>query len=619
MSLTVATVGVLIELNDRLSGPLQGTAGKVAQNLNRVGLGLSAAAVGMRPLQQASTGLLTNLAREAGSLDQAAATIRSMPDVTEEATARMTSAARAWAREHANSAEEFLGATYQMLSAGLNEQAAIAATQTGLRVATATMGDSVETSNLLAVAYNNLGNKTRPVGEEMTRLGDILTRTQQTFQIKDMTQLGEGLKYVMDNAITAKLPITQLATVVGQLNSGGLQGSMAGTAMEASMVQMTRAAEEFGFTIQRGADGQMDYIGTLRALADTLGDVSNLSDEDSDRLNKAFGQQGAAAVGLLLPKLDEMDANLRAVTDSAGAAADAAGKIDAGAGNQWAIMQNNLRDIALETGPTLIGVFKDLAPALRDLVQGVAGFAKEHPGLVKAGLALAGIGAVASPILSVAGGVTTLAGVTVRLAPGLIAGAGAAAKFGAALLANPITWYVAGIASLAAGAYLLYKNWEPVTDFFSNVWGSIKATFAGGVVSVLQPLQTIIDALPEWARPEGLAAGLTDKLAEYQKLADWSPTKQAEFRMVTMAEVSKDLGLDGLMGGDTPAVAAAGATAAAGPSPAIAAAMPARSGPVITQHNQITIHATGTPDQVQTAVTNGLAALADRTGTYDSG
>ncbi|MCP5136026.1 MAG: phage tail tape measure protein [Gammaproteobacteria bacterium] len=617
MSLTVATVGVLIELNDRLSGPLQGTAGKVAQNLNRVGLGLSAAAVGMRPLQQASTGLLTNLAREAGSLDQAAATIRSMPDVTEEATARMTSAARAWAREHANSAEEFLGATYQMLSAGLNEQAAIAATQTGLRVATATMGDSVETSNLLAVAYNNLGNKTRPVGEEMTRLGDILTRTQQTFQIKDMTQLGEGLKYVMDNAITAKLPITQLATVVGQLNSGGLQGSMAGTAMEASMVQMTRAAEEFGFTIQRGADGQMDYIGTLRALADTLGDVSNLSDEDSDRLNKAFGQQGAAAVGLLLPKLDEMDANLRAVTDSAGAAADAAGKIDAGAGNQWAIMQNNLRDIALETGPTLIGVFKDMAPALRDLAQGAVAFAKENPGLIKAGIALVGIGAVASPILSMAGGLATLAGASLRAGRFLYKARGSILEFGGSLLKSPVTWYVAGIAGLAAAAYLIYKNWEPITDFFANIWGSIKATFAGGVVSVLQPLQTLIDALPEWARPEGLSAGLGDKLAEYQRLADWAPTKQAEFRMVTMAEVSKDLGLDGLMSGNTPA--AAGATAAAGPSPAIAAAMPQRGAPIITQHNQITIHATGTPDQVQTAVTNGLAALADRTGTYDGG
>ena len=57
---------------------------------------------------------------------------------------------------------------------------------------------------------------------------------------------------------------------------------------------------------------------------------------------------------------------------------------------------------------------------------------------------------------------------------GLIAGLGTAAAatwtFTAALLANPITWIVLGIAALIAGLVLLVKNWDKVVDAFKSAW-----------------------------------------------------------------------------------------------------------------------------------------------------
>ena len=57
---------------------------------------------------------------------------------------------------------------------------------------------------------------------------------------------------------------------------------------------------------------------------------------------------------------------------------------------------------------------------------------------------------------------------------GLIAGLGTAAAatwtFTAALLANPITWIVLGIAALIAGLVLLVKNWDKVVDSFKFAW-----------------------------------------------------------------------------------------------------------------------------------------------------
>ncbi|WP_431477834.1 hypothetical protein [Massilia eburnea] len=45
---------------------------------------------------------------------------------------------------------------------------------------------------------------------------------------------------------------------------------------------------------------------------------------------------------------------------------------------------------------------------------------------------------------------------------------------GAAALANPV---VLVIAAIAAGVYLIYKNWDGIADYFSGVWGRIKAVF----------------------------------------------------------------------------------------------------------------------------------------------
>jgi len=57
------------------------------------------------------------------------------------------------------------------------------------------------------------------------------------------------------------------------------------------------------------------------------------------------------------------------------------------------------------------------------------------------------------------------------LLKGNFLGAAATAwSFAAALLANPITWIVVGIAALAVGAYMLIKHWDKVKAFFAGLW-----------------------------------------------------------------------------------------------------------------------------------------------------
>jgi hypothetical protein len=73
---------------------------------------------------------------------------------------------------------------------------------------------------------------------------------------------------------------------------------------------------------------------------------------------------------------------------------------------------------------------------------------------------------------------------------GLLAGgfrlAGSAVLLlGRALLMNPIGL---AIAVIAGGAYLIYRNWEPIKGFFVGIWGEIRSAFAGGLGGVFAQL-----------------------------------------------------------------------------------------------------------------------------------
>ncbi len=83
---------------------------------------------------------------------------------------------------------------------------------------------------------------------------------------------------------------------------------------------------------------------------------------------------------------------------------------------------------------------------------------------------------------------------------------------------NPVTL---GIAAIGTAGYLLYQNWETLANAFGNIWVRIKATFADGVVSVLESMDTVFAAMPDWALPESLeSANLGSTIGKYREMSD---------------------------------------------------------------------------------------------------
>ena len=343
-------VKVKITAKDNASAVVRKTAKKIASTVKNIGfaVGGSAVAVGLalKKITQTYNELYDRVAEvgtlSGGSAEQMRADMLSSAD-----------AARAWAVQHRDSAATFAQSVYQMRSAGLDMQQSLEGTRTALTVATATMGDGAAVANVLATVYNTLGNRGRAVKDEMTRLGDALARTQQYFQISNIDQLSEGLKYGISTAKQYGISLEQTLGVIGQLNTMGLQGALAGSAFQTSMAKMSDASKKLGFSIVRTNDGGVDFLATIKAIDEKFKGKLN-TPKVQDGLQKAFGQRGVKAISLLLGAIKDTEAGIDAVTKSAGTAAKAQGTIESSGTAAWQRVNNIIDEQIMKLGDKLV-------------------------------------------------------------------------------------------------------------------------------------------------------------------------------------------------------------------------------------------------------------------------
>lgn len=162
-------------------------------------------------------------------------------------------------------------------------------------------------------------------------------------------------------------------------------------------------------------------------------------------------------------------------------------------------------------------------------------------GALDAWAAIKRIGDMASGFVAAVGGI----GNTLLIVAGVMAGpligalasaAGAVWALGAALLATPLGWIMGAIALIAGAVYLIYKNWDAISAWFSGLWDGIKAIFTKAwgwfaetmswhplalIVKNWEPIKEYFTGL--WGWISNLFSEQIDKLTGWLK--DLDPTK----------------------------------------------------------------------------------------------
>ncbi len=364
-----------------------------------------------------------------------------------------------YARKNLSTETEMLDINYALNSAGLDASAAQIGSDIVAKVKTVTRGSASQVGEVVATVFNNLGESLEGSTEErLTRIGELLTRTQFKFQIRDFGQLGESMKYASPVLKQFNIDLTQGVSLIGALNSAGLQGSQAGTALSATMRNMSKASREFGFELARNAEGGIDVIKTLKNLDSAVGGLGSLDQDTSDQLQQIFGEEGIRMVTLLGSELEKLDAAQQDVADSSkGIIGKSYQRFLNTSRGQLTLFTNNIRILGTMLATTLL-------PAVNAVLRPVTGL-----------MGLIGVMIERMPWLTVALGGAVGALLAVKAA--MIIGTAAVWAFNAALLANPIVWVVAGIGAAVA---LIVYYWEPIVGFFTDIWENIKTIFQSG-------------------------------------------------------------------------------------------------------------------------------------------
>lgn len=278
------------------------------------------------------------------------------------------STASRFARGSLATEEEVLNSEYALNSAGLNANASRSGAQMVHKLATVTGGQSEQVGEVVGDVFNNLsGGLEGSDGDKMTRIGDLLAKTQFKFAIRDFGQLGEGIRYAAAPLAQYNVDLEQGVTLIGKLNSVGLKGSQAGTALAASFRSMSKASEELGFDMARNDKGGLDYIQTLQNMSDAIGGFDNMDQDTIDQLQLLFGDEGVRSVSLLGKQLGSLPKDLRDVAGAIGAVNESYGSFLNDDQGEWDRLTGNFGSLGRSIGTSLMPVITPVVGGMADL------------------------------------------------------------------------------------------------------------------------------------------------------------------------------------------------------------------------------------------------------------
>ena len=187
---------------------------------------------------------------------------------------------------------------------------------------------------------------------------------------------------------------------------------------------------------------------------------------------------------------------------------------------------NQFGDLQEEIGGALVPVLKDMMEQLRPILQALADWIEKNPEATTSVLEWAGaIGAVSIALKALMPVFTLVRGGFMLIVDAVVAVAAA--------LELPVIAVVAVVAAIGAAAYAIITNWDAVKAFFEDFWQSLQGIFEIGARNVGELVGWLAqNIVQEFTDPvtflEELWAGLVDFFSavwgQIKAVFDWAVT-----------------------------------------------------------------------------------------------
>ncbi len=440
-----------------------------------------------------------------------------MGDLSQDMRKDMELAAREIGKTTKFGATEAAEAFEFLALAGLDAEQSIAALPQVAAFAQAGNFDLARATDLATDAQAALGMTSKDAGknlESLTRVTDVLTRAA-TLANANTEQFSESLTEKAGTALrNLKKDVEEGAAVLAVFADQGVKGSAAGTTLNATLEGLSRQAIKNKDYFQELNIEVFDGNGQMKNLADITADMEialggmSTEEQRATLMKLGFNRQALNGIQMLMGNSDAIREYEQELRIAGGTTQDVAEKQMDNLWDQLGLIKDQLIDVAIELGGHIVPILKEsVLPMFEKFVEWVGKLAKWFgdldPRWQKVILTALAFLAAVGPLLIIVGKIVFSIG---QLIP-IFGKVGALVKLVGGIFSGvalgPIALIVAAIAALAAIVFLVIKYWEPIKEFFINLWEGIKNVFSAfwdWLVSLWEDMKETAAAVWEWIR-----------------------------------------------------------------------------------------------------------------------
>ncbi|MEM1240853.1 MAG: phage tail tape measure protein [Cyanobacteria bacterium P01_H01_bin.26] len=500
--MSLAALQIQIEALDRASKPIQKIAGEI-EKLESVADSVTSVGDSIRGVGESLTASVT--APVAAGLGLA--TFRAMNFET-----AMQGVNKAFGVAAGSSGARAMEDQVLSLSASLGSvptDVAAIATETGkLGVAQGQFEDYVRVVTSGAAAFDMTADQAGATFADLTNVMGYFNAQTGAVDMAGLESLADTINYFADNGATSEGAIADVLTRAGgATRQFGLLNSEA-TALAASFLNMGAESSTVGTAIngilpqlQNATQGTAKFQGALEQIGlpaaefekmiaqDAAGAVTTFlqaikESGDSSIITRMFGQgSDAALLTGLVGNLDAVKASFEAIDQvEAGSMMRTFEEQSATTEAGLASLHANLQIVSITIGQAIIPHINKLANDMIPVVQRFAEFARNNPGIVSTGVAIAGVAAAIGPLLVGVGMLAQGFGAIIGFAAAIktvllfsLSGPAVAAVGSVFALAAGLVAVVAVVAAVVARMRGLELSFSSFGEFFKVLASSIMA------------------------------------------------------------------------------------------------------------------------------------------------
>lgn len=454
---------------------------------------------------------LASSARVAIEFEKSMSSVAAKLQANAEQTSQLSDLAKQLGASTKYTASQAADAMDFLAMAGFKTNDILQATPGILNLAAMSNMDLADAADITSNILGGMGLEVEKTG----RLVDVLAKASVNGNV-NVQMMGESFKYAGPVMKQAGVSIEQAAAMMAVLGDSGIQASEAGTGLRGVILRLAAPPKEAADALKTLGITTQDAQGNLKPMPQLLNEIGTAMAKVQGSANRAqlaeglFGKLQIASGNVLLEsaRLGQLDERIRTITDSEGAAAEMARKMQdnlAGALTRLGSAVNNFQ-LAL-AGPNS-KVLQTLVDGMAEVVGAAARFLKTFPkiGAVVVGVSAAFVGLVAiapfvASFISVVG--TLGAAISAMSIGATIAGwIGAIGPAVAALVAfitGPIGLTIAAIVGVGLAIKAVVDYWPEIKTAATRAWWQVRAVwdqFTGWISGVFDQA---VAAITTWA------------------------------------------------------------------------------------------------------------------------